>query len=99
MITSGVATNLSRYIKAKADQIRESNRPTVKSLATVISEFVSTVAFLSATIVVQTAVKLARVELTLPFARLVAVISTVFVTRLVLSASLLSTHRAVDKVE
>jgi hypothetical protein len=97
MITSGIATNLSRYIKNKADQIRESNQPTMKSLVVVISEFFSTVAFLAATITVQTAVTLARYELTLPYARLVAVISTVFVTRLVLSASLLSTHRAVEK--
>lgn len=42
---------------------------------------------------VQTAIKLARAEISLPFARLVAVISTVFVARLVLSASLLATHR------
>lgn len=100
MLTSGVATNIAKYAKQAADGIDQEARPTQRSLMRVTSEFFSTVGFLSATIVVQSSVKLARAELTLPIARLSAVVMTVFVARLVLSASVLSTHRAgVDKLD
>ena len=99
MLTSGLCTNLSKYAKRRAGAIKEEEYPTAKSLTNVMAEFLSTVAFLSATITVQSAVRLARAEITLPFARLAAVVSTVFVARLVLSASLLSTHRAGEKAD
>lgn len=48
MLTSGIATNLSKYAKSKADSMEEDEQPTLKSLTRVFSEFLSTVAFLCA---------------------------------------------------
>jgi len=103
LVVAALATSVGSWLKSSAERFPVSESA-LQLFVLMIGELFLTVSFLAATVVVQLSIILIRGSLALPYSRLVSVLCTLLLTKVVLAASSLSAHellrptaRAADK--
>ena len=91
LLTAALATSLGSYLKRLAENfpVRDS---ALRLFVQMLGELFLTLSFLSATMVVQLSIVLIRGSLTLPYSRLLSVLCTLLLVKVVLSASSVASH-------
>jgi len=91
LLTAALATSLGSYLKRSAESfpVRDS---ALRLFVQMLGELFLTVAFLAGTCTVQLSIVLIKGSLTLPYARLLSVLCTLLLVKVILAASSVASH-------